>query len=68
MGNVNLFPLLTVSFCIWSWFIVILKDNSKHGYGLSNIRKSIEKYNGHIDVRHEGNVFSVGILLYVDDL
>ena len=48
--------------------IVTRKDNSKHGYGLSNIRKSIEKYNGHIDVSHEGNVFSVGVLLYVDDV
>ena len=48
--------------------IVTRKDNSKHGYGLKNIRKSVEKYNGHMDINHEGNIFTVGILLYVDDL
>ena len=47
--------------------IVSRKNSSKHGYGLRNIRKSVEKYDGHMEVSHEGNVFSVGILLYVDD-
>jgi sensor histidine kinase regulating citrate/malate metabolism len=45
--------------------IVSRKTASGHGYGLSNIRKSVEKYDGHMDVSHEGNIFSVGILLYV---
>ncbi|MCL2248387.1 MAG: GHKL domain-containing protein [Oscillospiraceae bacterium] len=45
--------------------IVSRKPANGHGYGLSNIRKSAEKYDGHIDVSHEGNIFSVGILLYV---
>ena len=43
-----------------------VKDESEHGYGLKNIRKSVAQYNGHMDISHEGNVFSVGILLYVD--
>ena len=46
--------------------IVSLKSDGNHGYGLSNIRKSVEKYNGHVDISHEGNIFSVGILMYVD--
>jgi len=46
--------------------IVSRKGGDNHGYGLSNIRKSVEKYDGHMDVSHEGNVFSVGILMYVD--
>ena len=36
------------------------------GHGLKNIRKSVEKYNGFFDMSHEENIFSVGILLYVD--
>ena len=43
------------------------KKEDEHGYGLKNIRKSVEKYNGHMDISHDDNVFSVGILLYVDD-
>jgi len=49
-------------------FIATRKEGDNHGYGLKNIRKSVEKYNGHIDIAHEGNIFSVGILLYVDDI
>jgi len=48
----------------------IITTNKKvddHGYGLKNIRRSVEKYDGHMDVSHDDNVFSVGILLYVDD-
>ena len=47
--------------------IITRKDGDNHGYGLENIQKSVEKYNGHIDITHENNIFSVGILLYVDD-
>jgi len=41
------------------------KEGSSHGYGLRNIRKSVEKYSGHVDITHEDNIFSVGILMYV---
>ena len=47
--------------------IATRKDGSEHGYGLKNIRKSVEKYNGHMDITHDSNMFSVGILLYVDN-
>ena len=47
--------------------IVTRKDGGNHGHGLKNIMRSIEKYNGHMDIAHEGNVFSVTVILYVDD-
>jgi len=43
------------------------KEPSEHGHGLKNIRKAVQKYNGKVDIGHEGNVFSVAILIYVDD-
>ncbi|MDR2591168.1 MAG: GHKL domain-containing protein, partial [Oscillospiraceae bacterium] len=46
--------------------IITQKIGGEHGHGLKNIRKSVEKYNGHFEIRHEGNIFSVTILLYVD--
>ena len=48
--------------------ITTRKIGDNHGYGLKNIRKSVEKYNGHVDINHEGNVFSVGVLLYIEDM
>ncbi|MCL1918317.1 MAG: GHKL domain-containing protein [Peptococcaceae bacterium] len=47
--------------------IVSLKDDDKHGYGLKNIRQSIEKYNGYMKIIHTDTVFSVGVFLYVDE-
>ena len=46
--------------------IVSRKPGSENGYGLENIKRSIEKYNGKMDITHEGDVFSVTVLLYVD--
>ena len=45
--------------------ITTRKEGDWHGYGLKNILRSVEKYNGHMDVSYQGNVFTVGILLYV---
>ena len=45
--------------------IASIKNSDKHGYGLKNIKRSIEKYNGHMAITHEGNVFSVAAVLYV---
>jgi len=44
------------------------KNSGEHGHGLKNIRKSVEKYNGHIDIAHDENIFTVTVLLYVDDM
>jgi hypothetical protein len=46
--------------------IITRKNGDENGHGLRNIMKSVDKYNGHIDISHEENIFSVGILLYVD--
>ena len=48
--------------------IITQKEGSEHGHGLKNIQKSIEKYNGHVDITHEGNIFSAALILYVDDI
>jgi len=45
--------------------IITRKSGDNHGYGLKNIRKVAEKYHGHVEISHDGNVFSVGVLLYV---
>jgi len=47
--------------------ITTRKDSDNHGYGLKNIRNSVEKYNGHVDISHDNNIFSVGVLLYVNE-
>ena len=48
-------------------YIITGKNSGEHGYGLKNIRKSVEKYDGHIDISHDENIFSVGVLLYVGE-
>ena len=48
--------------------VVTRKGSGEHGHGLKNIRKSVEKYNGHFDISHEGNIFSAVVLLYVSDI
>ena len=45
--------------------IATRKDTSEHGHGIKNIRRSVEKYDGHMDITHEDDVFTVGILLYL---
>jgi len=47
--------------------IVSLKNSNEHGYGLKNIKQSVEKYNGHMKISHTENIFSTGVLLYVYD-
>ena len=44
--------------------LVTIKPNDGHGYGLKNIRKSAEKYNGAVDVTYEDCLFAVEVLLY----
>ncbi|MCL2199270.1 MAG: GHKL domain-containing protein [Defluviitaleaceae bacterium] len=43
------------------------KSGGEHGHGLKNIRKSVEKYNGHIDITHDENIFTATVLLYVNE-
>jgi len=36
-----------------------------HGHGLKNIARAVAKYDGRMNIAHEGGFFSVAILLYV---
>jgi len=45
--------------------IASLKDGFRHGYGLKNIKQSVEKYNGYIKITHTENIFSTGVFLYL---
>ncbi|MCL2719243.1 MAG: GHKL domain-containing protein [Lachnospiraceae bacterium] len=40
----------------------ITKSNS--GYGLKNIKQSLDKYNGYMKITHSENIFSAGVFLY----
>jgi len=44
--------------------ITTRKNSSNHGYGLKNIRQAAKKYHGHMEINHDKNVFTVGVLLY----
>ena len=41
------------------------KDTRIHGYGLKNIEKTVDKYNGTVKILHDDNMFTVKLLLYV---
>lgn len=45
--------------------IVSLKKSDRHGYGLKNIKQSVEKYDGYLKMTHDENIFSATVLLYV---
>lgn len=40
------------------------EDKENHGIGLSSVQKSLEKYNGAIELRHSGNTFYTDVLIY----
>ena len=40
-------------------------DRQNHGFGLKNIEKAVEKYNGFMEINHENMTFTVDILLYL---
>jgi len=42
------------------------KDKDAHGYGLANVSKAIEKYDGILNIQTEDNVFIVDVLMYTD--
>ncbi len=40
-------------------------DSDVHGYGLENVKRAIEPYNGLLKINHNGGIFSIQALLYV---
>lgn len=43
--------------------IITKKVSQNHGYGLLNVRKSVELYNGSMDIKTDNNIFEVLIAL-----
>ena len=43
------------------------KDEDGHGYGLKNIRQSVEKYNGYMKLAHKDSIFSTVVFLYAEE-
>ncbi|QOX63367.1 GHKL domain-containing protein [Anoxybacterium hadale] len=41
-------------------------DNENHGIGLDSIKKTIQKYDGTMDIHYADNIFCVSLLLYVN--
>lgn len=42
----------------------IKEDKENHGMGLSSVQRSLEKYNGAMELCHKGNVFYTDVLIY----
>lgn len=42
------------------------KDKENHGYGLTSVKETVEKYNGTIEINPDDNIFTVTVVLYVD--
>lgn len=40
------------------------KDSENHGLGLDSVKKSIDKYNGTLKIRHIDDIFYVDVLIY----
>jgi len=45
-------------------YVTTKDDKEKHGMGLYSVKKSLEKYNGAIELRHTRNVFFADVLIY----
>ena len=44
--------------------IISTKQGEEHGYGIRNIKKAVEKYNGDLKISAKEHVFSLSILLF----
>jgi len=45
--------------------IISRKSGRDHGYGLKNVKKSVEKYNGKLDISYDKKHFNVNALVYL---
>lgn len=45
--------------------LVTRKKTGNHGWGLSNVKNAVEKYNGILKVDHTDNLFTVKVLIYI---
>ena len=44
--------------------LVTDKDSSEHGYGLKNVERTLEKYNGYIEYQHNNGIFETTAIMY----
>ena len=44
--------------------LISLKHEDEHGYGLKNIRRAVDKYNGELNISTSNNVFTISMLLF----
>lgn len=48
--------------------IISSKDNTdEHGFGLKNIEEIVNKYNGYSEIDHSSNIFTMNILMFVNN-
>ena len=40
------------------------EDKENHGYGMENIKKAVEKYDGEMKFEYVGKIFKTYILMY----
>lgn len=47
-------------------YFITTKSNSKvHGYGINNVKRILEKYNGNIEIEHDDYMFAVTAIMYI---
>ena len=46
---------------------ISLKDSS-HGYGVDNIKRIVNKYNGNVEIDYKNNIFNISIMLYIGEM
>lgn len=42
------------------------KESDLHGFGLENVKMSVEKYDGSMNINHENHIFSVSIVMFLN--
>ncbi|KOR26003.1 sensor histidine kinase [Clostridium sp. FAM 1755] len=46
--------------------ITTKEDRNNHGIGIESVKIILKKYNGSMDIKHDNNIFSVILLLYIN--
>ena len=42
------------------------RNKSIHGYGLKNVEKIVNNYNGTLNISYKENIFRVNVMVYVN--
>jgi len=43
------------------------EDRESHGIGIKNVKAALSRYNGEIEIEHTESVFTVTLLMFVDE-